>query len=53
MRRKLLLAVIALTALAVSFLGTARPADAQRIWPLIGCDSLLQWPCPGPVLVSP
>ena len=54
MRRRVLggifAAVIAATALLSLF---AQPASAQRVWPLIGCDSYLNWPCPGPVLVDP
>jgi len=54
MIRKRLIALIATAALAAGgLLSFATPASAQRIWPLIGCNSFLDWPCPGPVIVNP
>jgi hypothetical protein len=45
--------IIAIVAIVLGLLGAlsavAPSASAQRIWPLIGCDSYLNWPCPGPV----
>ena len=46
LRRKiaLILALVLVAFGAISAVGQS--ASAQR---LIGCDSLLNWPCPGPV----
>jgi len=53
MRKRLVVLITALLLASGSLLSLAAPANAQRVWPLIGCDSLLNWPCPGPVLVNP
>jgi hypothetical protein len=47
--RKRLIVLIAAVAVACGLF--AAPASAMK--PLIGCDSVLDWPCPGPVLVQP
>jgi hypothetical protein len=41
----LIVALAVAVAMLLSALAT--PAEAQK---LIGCDSKLQWPCPGPAL---
>lgn len=50
MRRRLLAFVIAFVLAAGALLSFAQPAQAKKIWPLVGCDSFLEWPCPGPAL---
>jgi hypothetical protein len=52
-KRWITLFVLVVATVAVLLAAMAGPADAQRILPLIGCDSYLNWPCPGPVLVNP
>jgi hypothetical protein len=48
MRRHVVAALfVAAAALGVLTAG-AGPADAREIR-IIGCDSLLNWPCPGPM----
>jgi hypothetical protein len=52
-KRWIALFFLVLAAIAILLTAIAEPADARKIPPLIGCDSLLNWPCPGPVLVNP
>jgi hypothetical protein len=48
MRRRVV-AVLFVIAAALGLLGAgAAPASAREIR-IIGCDSLLNWPCPGPM----
>lgn len=53
--RKRLFGFLVLAFVIAGFFATAQPAQARSIHipPLIGCDSLINWPCPGPVLVDP
>jgi hypothetical protein len=50
MRKRIFVVIAAVLVSCGLFAG---PAGAQRIWPLIGCDSYLDWPWPGPVLAQP
>ena len=51
--RKRLIALVIATVLAASALLSvfSQPAQAKNIPAIIGCDSLLEWPCPGPVIL--
>lgn len=44
--RRLFLVIAVVLAAAAALLAIAEPASAAK---LIGCDSLLNWPCPGPM----
>jgi hypothetical protein len=48
MLRRLLVGLL-IAALMTLVVGTT-PAGAREI---LGCNGLIQWPCPGPVLVDP
>ena len=52
MRRRVVALVVAVAAALGLLAATATPADAREIR-IIGCDSLLNWPCPGPMPVNP
>jgi len=51
--RKRLFALLVFVSAVAGFLSAAQPTQARSIPPLYGCDSLINWPCPGPVLVNP
>ena len=46
-RLRLIVLMIAVVAMLVL---SAAPAGARQ---LLGCDGVIQWPCPGPVLIDP
>lgn len=46
LKKRMLALIFAVVALASALAAAAQPAAAQK---LLGCDSKLQWPCPGPM----
>ena len=51
MRKRFVIALLVLLAALASLFAGASPAGARQLPDkIIGCDSLLEWPCPGPVL---
>ena len=54
MRRRAVALFIAVAAAFGLLAAGASPADARGIEiRVIGCDSLLNWPCPGPMPAGP
>lgn len=48
---KRLVTILTIAAIAaLMLLATAVPSSAREI---LGCNGIIQWPCPGPVLVDP
>jgi hypothetical protein len=52
MRRRVVVLLAGL-GIVVGTLTATAPAAAAREIRIIGCDSLLNWPCPGPMPVAP
>jgi hypothetical protein len=48
MHRRVVAAVVTVAAALALLTAGATPAGAREIR-IIGCDSLLNWPCPGPM----
>jgi hypothetical protein len=48
MRRRIIAGICVAVAAASTLLASAAPVQAREIR-IIGCDSLLNWPCPGPM----